>query len=150
MRCSLKVGPLTNIDTSKAQEKDPVQSQRIDKWLWCARFFKTRTIAAKFVSQNVIRLNRDSQSLHVEKPSFLIRAGDSLSFSIGERLRLIGIIATAARRGPASEATTLYEDNSPPLPPREEKLPKNPSRAKGMGRPTKKDRRAMERFADDT
>lgn len=117
-------------------------SQRIDKWLWCARVFKTRTMAAKVVVAGGVRLARDGATARVEKASCLIRVGDRLAFMNGPRLRVLEILACGARRGPAAEARLLYTDHSPteaPPPPPSE-------REKGAGRPTKKDRRAIDRF----
>jgi len=118
-------------------------SQRIDRWLWCARLFKTRTLAAKFVSDGNVRLTRNDDSIRVQKPSFAVREKDTLVFSRNDRLRIIRVMALAGRRGPASEAQALYEDQSPP-PEQKKTAPGTPSRDKGMGRPTKKDRRALD------
>lgn len=100
-------------------------SQRIDKWLWCARFFKTRSLAAKTVSEGGFRLTREGATSRIEKASALIRPGDKVAFLLGERLRVLEIVACGLRRGPAAEARLLYEDCSPPAPdkdgPRREK-----------------------------
>ena len=130
--------------TKTAVEKNPEPaSQRLDKWLWQARFFKTRTIASKFVSDGNVRITRGEATSRADKPSALIRPGETLVFSRNDRLRIIRILACAERRGPASEAQTLYEDLSPPPPAKTdvEELPF--MRDKGAGRPTKKDRRAL-------
>lgn len=119
-------------------------SQRIDRWLWCARFFKTRTNASKFVSDGNIRVTRSDETTRIEKASFSIRPGDMLVFSRHDRLRMIAIVALAVRRGPASEAQALYEDRSPPPPPKTKAAPAAFEREKGSGRPTKKDRRALD------
>ena len=119
-------------------------NQRIDRWLWCARLFKTRTLAAKFVSDGNVRLTRNDDSVRVQKPSFAVRENDTLVFSRNDRLRIITVRALAERRGPASEAQALYEDQSPPSEPRKTAPTDTPSRDKGMGRPTKKDRRALD------
>ncbi len=119
------------------------ESQRIDKWLWQARFFKTRSIASKFVSDGHVRITRGENTSRADKPSALIRPGETLVFTWNERLRVIRILSCADRRGPASEAQALYEDHSPP-PPKKSDIDKTPfSREKGSGRPTKKDRRAL-------
>ncbi len=110
------------------------QSLRIDKWLWHARFFKTRTLAAKVVSAGHVRVNAE----RVKKPSTNIKAGDGLSFMQGRQLRIVRIEALGDRRGPASEAQALYEDLTPK---REAAAP--PVERVGI-RPTKKDRRAMD------
>ncbi len=119
-------------------------SQRIDQWLWYARFFKTRTLAAKFVSDGKVRLTRREESIRIQKPSFLVQKGDALVFTRADQLRIISIIDIASRRGPATEAQALYDDQSPPRPPKELKEPSPFDREKGAGRPTKKDRRAID------
>lgn len=121
-------------------------TQRIDKWLWCARLFKTRSLASKFVADNPMRLTRNGATQRVERASFLVRADDEMAFELGDRLRILRIIACAQRRGPAVEARTLYEDLSPPPPPRQTPAPRSETREKGAGRPTKKERRAIDAF----
>jgi len=79
---------------------------RLDKWLWQARFFKTRTLAADVASQRKIRINR----MVVTKPHYKVRPGDVLTFSQGHEIRVVRILALGSRRGPATEARTLYED----------------------------------------
>ncbi len=118
--------------------------QRIDRWLWHARFFKTRTLASKFVSDGNVRVTRGDLTTRAEKPSFAIRTSDILIFTQNEFLRIIKILDCALRRGPASQARLLYEDQSPPPPPKQERPPPTFEREKGAGRPTKKDRRAIE------
>ena len=113
----------------------PQPSIRLDKWLWFARFFKTRSLAARTVAQGGVRVNGS----RVSKPSATVRTGDLLTFSQGDRTRVVAILGTGERRGPAPEAQALYHDRSPPAPP---KAPPNPRYDKG-GRPTKKDRRTM-------
>lgn len=121
-----------------------IETQRIDQWLWHARLFKTRTLAGKFVSDGRVRVTRDETPMRVEKASFTIRPGDHLVFTLHDRLRILGVIQCAKRRGPASEAQTLYDDQSPPPPPKEKKPVTPFAREKGAGRPTKKDRRALD------
>lgn len=79
--------------------------QRIDKWLWFARFVKTRTLAAAIVSQGQVRLNK----VKVGKPSHEVGPGDILTLAVHGRVRVIKVLAIVTRRGPASEAQTLYE-----------------------------------------
>ncbi len=121
-----------------------VGSQRLDQWLWHARIFKTRTLATKFVTDGNVRITRNGETFRVEKPSFSVMPADTLAFSRSDHLRILVIDALATRRGPAAEAQTLYTDQSPPR----ERKPKTPAapfhRDKGLGRPTKKDRRALE------
>ncbi len=113
------------------------ETLRIDKWLWHARFFKTRTLAAKMVSAGHVRLN----AARVKKPATMLRAGDGLSFMQGERLRVVRVEALGERRGPATEAQRLYVDLSP----EPEANTTNHSARVGI-RPTKKERRALDAF----
>ncbi len=127
---------------------DDHQSQRIDRWLWFARFFKSRTLAASEVAAGKIRLNGE----RVAKSSRAVKAGDILTFPLGPYIRVIRILSTGTRRGPAPEARLLYEDQAPPEDqPRPERLSPVAHRAPGAGRPTKKERRqtdALQREGD--
>ena len=119
-------------------------SQRLDQWLWHARLFKTRSLATKFIADGKIRVTRSGETMRVQKPRFAAAPGDVLSYSRSDRLRIIVIDALATRRGPAPEAQTLYTDQSPP-PEKKPDIEAAPfQRDKGLGRPTKKDRRALE------
>lgn len=93
--------------------------QRIDRWLWCARFFKTRSLAAREVSAGHVRVN----GTRVAKPAFAIRPGDTLTFQQGNAIRVVAVLALAATRGPASAAQALYDDRSPLMPPRGARAP---------------------------
>lgn len=119
----------------------PEDHLRIDKWLWRARLFKTRTLAGKFAAGGGIRLRRATGSERILKASAMVRPGDILTYSIGERVRIVEIRALGTRRGPAPEAQSLYTDLSPP--PTRKSAPTS-RRDKGAGRPTKKDRRAVD------
>ncbi len=112
-------------------------SQRVDRWLWMARFFKSRTRAADLVAGGHLRVN----SVRIAKARHPVRAEDVLTFVAGERVRVIRVLGIPARRGPAPEARTFYEDLSPPPPPRR---PAVARRDPGSGRPTKADRRDMD------
>lgn len=112
---------------------------RLDKWLWQARFFKTRTLAARTVSTEGVRVD----GTRVSKPGRTVSPGNVLTFVQAKRVRIIRILALGARRGPAAEAQALYEDLSPPEPPKEDRLPPNPA-YEGKGRPTKQDRRNLD------
>jgi ribosome-associated heat shock protein Hsp15 len=116
---------------------------RVDKWLWYARFFKTRGLAAKVVTGGHLRLN----GTKVSKSSAAIVPGDILTFPQARRIRVIRVVDVGTRRGPAAEAQTLYEDLSPAEPPKEtsEHPPKTPG-ADRKGRPTKKDRRNLDLY----
>lgn len=119
-------------------------SQRLDQWLWHARIFKTRTLATKFITDGNVRVTRNDDTFRVEKPSFAANPGDILSFSRSDHLRILVIDALATRRGPAAEAQTLYTDQSPPREPKSTHSSTPFHRERGLGRPTKKDRRALE------
>lgn len=119
--------------------------QRIDKWLWFARFYKSRTLAAEMVEDGRVRLNGE----RCTKTSQIVRAGDVLTFAAGPYVRVVKVIAGGVRRGPATEAQTLYEDLSPKPDKAEPATAEQVgSRDKGAGRPTKRDRRAIERLRD--
>ena len=114
---------------------------RIDKWLWYARFFKSRALASRMVSSGRLRINGEA----VSKPHRHVVPEQVLVFPQGEVVRTIKVIALATRRGPASEAQSLYEDLDPPQPrmsSKEKELSVDfEVRDKGSGRPTKRDRR---------
>lgn len=124
-------------------------SQRIDKWLWYARFFKTRTVASKYVTAGKVRVNRT----RITKPGHAIRPGDVLTFTLHLRPRVVEVLAPGTRRGPADEARALYEDMSPPPPEGARKAAKSGATAQaarelGSGRPTKKERRELDAWLD--
>jgi ribosome-associated heat shock protein Hsp15 len=83
---------------------------RLDKWLWQARFCKSRSIAATLVSEGRVRVNSERAS----KPARAIGPGDVLTFPQAGRIRVVRVLATGERRGPATEAQALYEDLDPP------------------------------------
>ena len=116
---------------------------RLDKWLWYARFFKSRTLTAQQIAQGGFRVNR----VVVRKLRHAVQVGDVVTFAKGPYVRVIEILALGTRRGPAAEAQNLYRDLNPP-----DSQPK-PARLAGMagrnvdsGRPTKKNRRDIERL----
>ncbi len=119
------------------------ETLRIDKWLWHARFFKSRTLAAKFVSSGKIRVNGTA----ISKAHHILKAEDVLTFPLGPHIRLIKVLQMGERRGPAPEARTLYEDLDPPQPkPKGVKPSKVAEREPGSGRPTKRERRTMDKW----
>ena len=80
--------------------------QRLDKWLWFARLAKSRTLAARLVEEGQVRVNR----VKAEKPALTIKPGDVLTLSLGTQIRVLRVLNPGTRRGPAAEASTLYED----------------------------------------
>lgn len=82
---------------------------RLDKWLWHARFVKTRSLAVKLCGEG-IRID----GVRVEKPGIGVRPGQVLTFTLGRHVRVIELVAVGSRRGPAEEARTLYRDLAPP------------------------------------
>jgi ribosome-associated heat shock protein Hsp15 len=87
-----------------------VETCRVDVWLWRARFFKTRSLASRFVEEGRVRLHRDGGEVRLDKCSRSIRPGDGLVFAIGGRIVSVRIMAVGERRGPAAEARGLYSD----------------------------------------
>jgi ribosome-associated heat shock protein Hsp15 len=81
---------------------------RIDVWLWRARFFKTRSLAARIVEDGGVRLTRGGARSSVDKPSRAVHCGDVLTFAQGPRWLAVRVEALGERRGPAPEARTLY------------------------------------------
>ena len=121
---------------------------RLDKWLWYARFFKTRTQATKLIQSGRLRINGDITN----KPHRTATVGMILTFPQAKHVRVIKIAEIGQRRGPAPEAMALYEDLSPIIS-EPNKQDKNKDvgferRESGTGRPTKKQRRETERLKD--
>ncbi|TDI63295.1 MAG: RNA-binding S4 domain-containing protein [Alphaproteobacteria bacterium] len=124
-----------------------IDAQRIDKWLWYARFFKTRSLATKFVNASKIRVKSNGQSGRITKPSQTVKPDDVLTFAMGRQIRVIKVRAPGTRRGPALEAQSLYEDLSPPNVEQAKAISLSPGqRDEGSGRPTKRQRRALDRW----
>ena len=84
-------------------------SLRVDKYLWFARFFKTRSLATKRANGGRIRINGNK----IKKSSDTVRIGDILTFAQGNEIRVIRVLNLGTRRGPAQEAQNLYEDITP-------------------------------------
>ena len=85
-----------------------MDSCRADVWLWRARFFKTRSLAAKLVDEGRVRLTRSGQESRLDKPARPIKVGDALVFALGGRLIAIKVEGLGERRGPPAEARGLY------------------------------------------
>ena len=121
---------------------------RLDKWFWYARFIKSRSLATKLCNSGKVRVNGNL----IKKAHQSVTPGDVLTFSVGPNIRVIKIIKLGNRRGPAKEAQALYEDLQP-IDQIAKKvnstLAAEPTkRERGSGRPTKFQRRAIERFMD--
>ena len=118
---------------------------RIDKWLWHARFFKSRSIAQRLCAGGRLRLNGQ----RVTKAHVMVRPGDVLTFPKNPHVRVVRVAVLGVRRGPATEAATLYEDLAPPPSTKPKAVPPSPTPARrqpGAGRPTKTERRATDRL----
>lgn len=118
-------------------------SVRIDKWLWAARVFKTRSLASGACDGGKVDVNDQSV-----KPAKNVRPGDSIKVTLPQgRRRILKVVALSDRRGSATVARTLFEDLTPPEPPRVRLAPP-PYRPPGAGRPTKRERRTMDRLRE--
>lgn len=128
-----------------AEDLDKV---RIDKWLWAARFFKTRSLATEAVAGGKVEINGEHA-----KPAKTVKPGDEIRLRLGPYEHTLIVRALGERRGPASVAQTLYEETEGSRAARE-KLAAQLKMAPGgfvyeeKGRPTKKDRRDLSRFID--
>ena len=121
---------------------------RLDKWLWAARFFKTRSLAVEAIEGGKIQLAGERT-----KPAKLIQAGDVVSVRLGPYEHVVTVRAVSERRGPASVAATLYEETPASRVAREklaEQLRMAPAAFvfEDKGRPTKRDRRELDRFRE--
>lgn len=129
-----------------ADSSSNIERIRLDRWLFFSRAVKSRTLAAKLVGGGHVRVNGEK----INQPSQNVKAGDVLTVSLERTVKVYRIIACGARRGPAPEARLLYEDLSPP--PLERPATKFATmvgkRDVGAGRPTKKERREIDRFRD--
>jgi ribosome-associated heat shock protein Hsp15 len=117
---------------------EPAAGMRIDKWLWVARCFKTRSLASEACVAGHVKLEGESV-----KPAKTLRPGETVEVRTPAGLRVLEVVALAERRGSADVARTLYVDHSPPPPPRE---PPPVVRERGAGRPSKKDRREIDKL----
>ncbi len=137
---------MTDDETSAGKSGPSVPaSQRLDKWLWCARLAKTRTQAAALVSSGKIRINR----IKTEKPAHAVKAGDVITASLGPKIRVLAVKAIGDRRGSADIARRLFDDLTPaPLLTGPAHVSEGASahRDSGTGRPTKRDRRLTDRL----
>ena len=124
------------LSPEKTAAPDSRTSLRLDKWLWHARVFRTRSLATRFCSEGRIRIG----GRVVDKAHYAVRPGDVLTFAHGRDVKVLRVVALGTRRGPAPEARTLYEDLSTPRV--VDPIEAAPAqRERGSGRPTKADRR---------
>lgn len=124
---------------------EAVDRMRLDKWLWAARFFKTRSLAAQAIAHGRVRLNGERV-----KPAREVKAGDRLDLRIEDVDWPVTVRGLARQRGPAPVAQALYEEDPASVARRQERqqqrtLAPNPA-AEIKGRPTKRDRRHIHRF----
>lgn len=117
--------------------------QRLDRWLWFARIFKSRSLASKSVEGSGVRITRAGDTIRTNKPSYALKTGDIVTLEAHERVRVLEVVHGGSRRGPASEAQTLYKDLSDPAAETRTKIPVSPH---PPSRPNKRDRRAIDRF----
>jgi len=134
---------------SHQPDPNPQTRVRIDKWLWAARFFKTRSLAADAVIAGKVELNGERA-----KPAKLLQPGDVVSVRLGPYLHVVEVRALSERRGPATVAATLYQETADSLAARAklaEQLRMAPAAFvyEEKGRPTKRDRREIDRFRDE-
>jgi len=120
---------------------------RIDKWLWAARFFKTRGLAQLAVAGGRVKLNGERV-----KPAHAVKPGDAIAVRVEELEWQVVVRGLSERRGPAAEAKRLYEESAASLAERQRLMDLRRWGAEPAlrlkGRPTKRDRRLMEKFAD--
>jgi ribosome-associated heat shock protein Hsp15 len=116
-------------------------AMRVDKWLWAARFYRSRSLAQAACDGGKVDVNGQAA-----KPSRAIRGGDRVQLTMGEWRRELVVKVLSERRGAAAEARALYDDLSPPPPPRALRPLKAVIRAPGLGRPTKRERRLHDRL----
>lgn len=125
---------------------EAIARQRLDKWLWAARFYKTRSLAAEAISGGKVTLNG-----HTAKPAKEIKAGDQLELSIGHARWTLTVVALNEYRRPASEAQQLYTETEASRLQRTQAIEaRRLAPAPGAdlrGRPTKRDRRQIQRFS---
>lgn len=120
---------------------------RIDKWLWCARFFKTRSLAADEIAKGRVTINGQ-----VAKASREVRCGDTVTLRQGVVARTVAVRGIGGTRGPAPVAQQLYEETAESIQAREHaaeqrRLAPEPANTLAEGRPTKRNRRDLQRIS---
>lgn len=127
----------------------PLESarQRLDKWLFFARMAKSRSLAQGYIQSGKVKVN----DVTIRQPSHLVKAGDRLDIGFERMDKVLVIKSGGERRGPYEEARLLYDDLTPPREPSDRLSPlEQAMREPGSGRPTKKERRALDRFLSDS
>ena len=129
-------------------ENTPLGKMRLDKWLWAARFFKTRSLATQAIDHGQVKLNGERV-----KPAREVKSGDRLDIHIGDFDWMLTVRALSMQRGPAPVAQALYEEDPASIQRRQQriadrKLAVSPA-ASIKGRPTKRDRRQIHRFTGE-
>lgn len=119
-----------------------VESTRVDRWLWAVRLFKTRSAATDACRGGHVRIN-DARV----KPAAEVKVGDTIKVRVGDRDRVVVVVRIVDSRVGAPIAATCMDDQSPPPPPRDPWL-QVARRDRGAGRPSKRDRRELERIRD--
>ena len=129
---------------ARRRAEPPAAVQRLDKWLWFARIVKSRTLAAQLVQDGKVRVNRAK----VAKPAQTVRPDDVLTIVIRGNIQVLKVLAPGARRGPPAEARQLYELLSPPVGTAPAQPDASGERARGAGRPSKRERRLIDRLTE--
>ena len=120
-----------------------MEQTRVDKWLWAVRLYKTRTLATEACAAGHVRVNGSPA-----KAAHPVRVGDRVEARAHDRQRIFEVVQVIEKRVSAPVAAEAFVDHSPPPPPKEWYL--DFARDPGAGRPTKKDRRAMDRLRKPT
>jgi ribosome-associated heat shock protein Hsp15 len=118
-----------------------VDSTRVDRWLWAVRLYKTRSLATDACRGGHVRVNGAAA-----KPATTVKVGDRIEAYVHDRHRVLEVVEVIDKRVSAPAAAACIVDHSPPAPPREERLAPLFDRDPGAGRPTKRERRALDRF----
>ncbi|MEO0635992.1 MAG: RNA-binding S4 domain-containing protein [Pseudomonadota bacterium] len=120
---------------------ESVEGQRLDKWLWYARVYKSRGLAQRMIADGRVRID----TVRAEAAHKTVRPGHVLTITLERDIRVLEVLLPGERRGPASEAQLLYKDLSPPKPKRSDHVdPRRVAAPKPEKRPSRRDRAALE------
>ena len=125
---------------ARMETQAQVATVRLDRWLWAARMYKTRSLAVRACQAGHVKVNEASA-----RPARAVRVGDLVEALTPGGPKILAVLALADKRGPATVARTLYEDRTPPPPPEPEPVV---VRDRGAGRPSKRERRQLDRLRD--